>query len=66
MSRITAWAKTIIPMSNTSPGRKIPFASSLLKFHECITQGTEPITPVRAAVADIRFAGEIVRAAMNA
>ena len=43
-----------------------PFRLELLKFHECITQGTEPITPVRAAVADIRLAGEIVRAAMNA
>src|SRR6476469_3819052 len=43
-----------------------PFPLELLKFHECITQRTEPITPVRAAVADSRLAGEIVRAAMNA
>jgi predicted dehydrogenase len=43
-----------------------PFRLELLKFHECITQGTEPLTPVRAAVADIRLSAEIVRAAMNA
>jgi predicted dehydrogenase len=43
-----------------------PFRLELLKLHECITQGVEPLTPVRAAVPDIRLAGEIVRAAMDA
>ena len=42
-----------------------PFRLELIKFHECITQGVEPFTPVRAAVDDIRLAGEIVRTAIN-
>jgi predicted dehydrogenase len=43
-----------------------PFRLELLRFHECITQGAEPLTPVRAAVDDVRLAGQIVRTAINA
>jgi predicted dehydrogenase len=40
------------------------FRLELLHFHESITTGTQPLTPARAAVADIKLAGDIVKTAM--
>ena len=52
------------PFTRRMSWQENPFRLELIKFHECITQGTEPFTPVRDAVHDIRLAGEIVKAAL--
>lgn len=53
----TPWRKHLAWQEN-------PFRLELLSFHECITRGAPPLTPVRSAVADIQLAAEIVKTAI--
>jgi predicted dehydrogenase len=55
----TPWSKHLAWQEN-------PFRLELLRFHECISQGIPPLTPARAAVDDIRLAGDIIKVAMKA